>query len=196
MTEEFIYNSADSVSLEPQQEPQFVCYDIVGQENPILTTALEDFDFSDTSINPAEIASRLVETAKTFNLFGLSANQCGLPHKFCVVGNDDQYVAFFNPEILEYYGDDIVLPETDISNYGLVLNIKRPKNIIVKYITFEGNENTLRLEGITSRIVQQQIDRLNGIDFKSKVSKYTLDRKKKSLSKKIKRYVRQNILVK
>ena len=191
---EFIYNSESSVQT--QQEPQFVSYEIIGSDSIILSQVTEEYDFTDTSYDPIEIASRLVETAKTFNLFGLSANQCGLKHRVCVIGNDDQYVAFFNPTILEFSEDTIVLPEMDINNVGLTLNIKRPKSIVVQYTTYEGEEKVMRLEGLTSRVLQQQIDRLNGITFNSNVSPIKLKRSQKSLSKKVKKYIRQNIVVK
>ena len=97
---------------------------------------------------------------------------------------------FRSPEIVEYSAEEILLPESDVSNFGLVLKIKRPKNVVVKYTTYEGNESQIRLEGITSRVIQHHIDRLNGIDFKSKVSELTLNRSKKALDKKVKRYVR------
>ena len=54
----------------------------------------------------------------------------------------------------------------------------------------EGNESQIRLEGITSRVIQHHIDRLNGIDFKTKVSSLVLDRSVKALDKKVKKYVR------
>lgn len=184
---EFIYNTENLVST--QKEQSFLSYELVDPKDPILTTKTQDFDFN-SEIDITELASRLVETANTFNTFGLSANQCGLPHRVCVVGHGDEYVAFFNPEIIEYSDEEILLPESDVSNFGLVLKIKRPKNVVVKYKTYEGNELQVRLEGITSRVIQHHIDRLNGIDFKSKVSELILNRSKKALDKKVKRYVR------
>jgi peptide deformylase len=53
-----------------------------------------------------------------------------------------------------------------------------------------------RFDGLTSRIIQQGIDRLNGIDFKTKVSKFVLERAKTALNKKIKKFVKSHIITK
>lgn len=188
---EFIYNTSSLVS---EQKPQFVSYELVDPKNPILTTKVPDFDFNDETLNPTEIASRLVETATTFKTFGLSANQCGLPYKICVVGNEDEYVAFFNPELISVSDELVLLPESDLSNLGLILHVKRPKSIVIKYTTFEKDTVTQQFDGITARVIQQHIDRLNGVDFKSRVSNLSLKRKQKSLDKKVKRFVRSNIV--
>ena len=79
---EFIYNTENLVST--QKEQSFLSYELVDPKDPILTTKTQDFDFN-SKININELASRLVETANTFNTFGLSANQCGLPYRVCVV---------------------------------------------------------------------------------------------------------------
>lgn len=196
MIEEVIYNTTElaSYSSSKQKEPEYNPYSLVNQNDPILLTALPDFDFGDPKLDCIEIASRLVETAKFHKAFGISANQCGLPYKVCVVGNEDQYVAFFNPVIISESGE-VNLPEVDLSNMGLQLHIKRPKIVHIQYQDYNGETKLIQLDGITSRIVQQNIDRLNGIDFKTKVSQFNLDRKKKSLTKKVKRFIKQNTIM-
>ena len=196
MNTEFIYNTNELASTYVPPEPKFEPYTLVSQNDPILTTQLENFDFGDPNLDTADISSRLIETSKLHNVFGVAANQVGLPHRVFVAGSDEEYVAFFNPVIISVSGEDIILPELDISNMGLQLHIKRPKDIVVQYQDYNGETKLVQFSGLTSRIVQQNIDRLNGIDFKTKVSKFNLERKQKSLNKKVKRFVRSNILVK
>ena len=54
---------------------------------------------------------------------------------------------------------------------ALIIPVKRPKSITVKYQDFTGESKETKVDGLTARIIQQGIDRLNGIDFKTKVSK-------------------------
>jgi peptide deformylase len=79
---------------------------------------------------------------------------------------------------------------------GLLIAVKRPTTVIVSYQDFEGNEKMTRFDGLTSRIIQQGIDRLNGIDFKTKVSKFVLERAETALNKKIKKFVKSHIITK
>jgi peptide deformylase len=79
---------------------------------------------------------------------------------------------------------------------GLVLAVKRPKSVTISYQDFNGDAKYTKVDGITARIIQQGIDRLNGIDFKTKVSKFALERAETTLNKKIKKFVRSQIIMK
>jgi peptide deformylase len=195
MNTELIYNTNQLTSTYDPQEPKFEPYTLVSQENLCLVSKVDDFDFGNPHLDTGYIASRLIESAKFHDVFGVAANQFGLPYRVFVAGSGEEYVAFFNPVIVSVSGGDIILPELDISNMGLQLHVKRPKDIVVQYQDFNGETRLVQFCGLTSRIIQQNIDRLNGIDFKSKVSKFNLERKQKSLNKKIKRFVRSNIAI-
>ena len=192
---EFIYNTADVVSQAASvPEPQFLGYELCDQKDPVLTTKLEQFDFTDTALNPSEIASRLIATCKFHKIYGIAANQCGLEHKVLVAGAEDNFVALFNPIIIESHGE-ILLEESDLSNMGLLMAVKRPVTVIVSYQDFEGNDKMTRFDGLTARIIQQGIDRLDGIDFKTKVSKFVLERAETTLNKKIKKFVKSHMIM-
>jgi peptide deformylase len=192
---EFIYNTADVVSqAAAAPKPQFLGYELCDQKDPVLITKLNDFDFTNTELNPSEVASRLIATCKFHRVYGIAANQCGLDYKVLVAGAEDNFVAFFNPIILDSAGE-ILLEESDLSNMGLLLAVKRPKSIVVSYQDFNGEQKTTLVDGLTSRIIQQSIDRLNGIDFKTKVSKFVLERAETALNKKIKKIIRNHAIM-
>jgi peptide deformylase len=194
MNNEFIYDTSKLATTISTPEPKFEPYSLAEQNDPILSTELKQFDFGNPTLDSIEIASRLVETAKFHNVYGISANQCGLPHRVFVAGSDDNYVAFYNPIIISSEGG-ILMQESDLSNMGLLLHVNRPEAVIVQYQDYNGETKLVRFEGLTSRIVQQNIDRVNGVDFKSKVSALVLERAKKALDKKIKQYVRSHTLI-
>lgn len=201
MSNEFIYDTTSSLSTvgaPPPPEPDFKPYSLIQQNDQILTKKLKEFDFGDPNLDSAEIASRLVETAKYHRVYGIAANQCGLHHRVFVAGSDDNFVAFYNPIIIssDSIDGEVLMQESDLSNMGLLLHVKRPKSIVLQYQDYNGETKLLQFDGLTSRIIQQNVDRLNGIDFKTKVSPLVLDRAKKALNKKVKKFVRTNTIIK
>lgn len=192
----FIYDTTSSLSTvgASPPEPQFKPYSLVDQNSSILSAKLKDFDFGDPTLDSIDIASRLVETAKYHRVYGIAANQCGLQYRVFVAGSDDNFVAFYNPVIISSDGE-VLMQESDLSNMGLLLHVKRPKSIVLQYQDYNGETKLLQFEGLTARIIQQNIDRLNGIDFKSKVSQLNLERARKALNKKIKKFVRTNTMI-
>lgn len=186
--------SSELIASSP--EPVFEKYEITDERDPILTTRANDFDFGNPRLDPAEIASRIVETAIFHDVFTITANQCGLPYRIFVAGSGDEYVAFFNPEIITYSDDLIVLPETDLSNMGLMLNIKRPSSITIQYQDYTSQTKILNFSGLTARVLQQSVDRLDGIDFTTKVSKFVAERAKQKLQKRIKEFLKHHSIVK
>jgi peptide deformylase len=44
-------------------------------------------------------------------------------------------------------------------------NVTRPYSLVLKYKTLEGKRITEKIEGFTARIVQHEVDHLNGILF-------------------------------
>jgi peptide deformylase len=196
MNNKFIYDTTSSLSTvgASPPEPQFKPYSLVDQNSSILSAKLKDFDFGDPTLDSIDIASRLVETAKYHRVYGIAANQCGLQYRVFVAGSDDNFVAFYNPVIISSDGE-VLMQESDLSNMGLLLHVKRPKSIVLQYQDYNGETKLLQFEGLTARIIQQNIDRLNGIDFKSKVSQLNLERARKALNKKIKKFVRTNTMI-
>jgi peptide deformylase len=184
---DFVYDTTKTKTFSIT-EPKFTPYRLTDKFNQLLKTKLKDFDFSDPQLDPIDIASRLIETANLHKVYGVAANQCGLPHRVFIAGSEEEFVAFFNPEIITESIEEVMMEESDLSNMALLLHIKRPKSISVQFQDFNGEQKVLQFEGLTARIVQQNIDRLNGIDFTEKVSKFVLDRAKKTLDKKIKRF--------
>lgn len=143
--------------------------------------------------NKAEVCSRLIESAKKHHSFSACANQFGMNLNMFVAGNEDDYVAFFNPIIIEK-STLVVDKEIDmISNPGLILSIKRYKSITLKYTDYEGNEHTQQYDGLTARIIQQCIDILAGKKITDGLSKLKSERAKKALDKKTKQIARYHM---
>jgi len=161
-------------------------FDLVSPEDPILREVMPHFDFENAIINPADFASSLVETCKKNNGVGLSANQCGFPYRVFVMGAGDDYVAHFNPEVIETSGESHML-EGCLSFPLLGLRITRPTEVTVKYQDFNGKEHTTKYVGISARCFLHELDHMNGIVYTDRVKplalKSGLDKRNKVIKK-------------
>lgn len=149
-------------------------FPLVHEEHPILQQALLEFDFNNPPVNPIEFASSLVETCKLHRGLGLSANQCGFPHRVFVMGSDDNYVAFFNPEIINVSKDSVHMIEGCLSFPFLGLRITRPAEIGVRYQDFNGEWKGTTLSGLSARCFQHELDHMNGIVYTDRVKPMAL----------------------
>lgn len=181
MNEEvFVYDSKQPV-VAPKQEV-IKTFKLVNPDAPILYTKLNEFDFTNPPVDPSEFASSLVETCKKHNGLGLSANQCGFPHRVFVMGNDDNYIACFNPKLVSAEGETH-MPEGCLSFPLLQLNITRPKTITVEYQDWNGKKHTQTFAGLTARIFLHELDHMNGIVYTDKVKPLALQSGLKKLEK-------------
>jgi len=163
-------------------------FDLVPENHTSLKTKLENFNFENPPVDSNRFASSLVETCKKHNGLGLSANQCGYNYRVFVMGMDDNYVAFFNPEIIESSEKTLKMEEGCLSFKDLFLNIERPETIKVKYQDFNGQYHTKIFTGLTARCFQHELDHMNGITYDSHVKPLALRMaQKKRLNIKLKR---------
>ena len=137
-------------------------FQLVSESHPALKKVLPEFDFKNPPVNPNTFASSLVETCKANNGLGLSANQCGFEHRVFVMGSGENYVAFFNPKIVNVSEQKSKLEEGCLSFKGLFLNIERPSEIEVEYQDFNGEEKTAQFTGLTARVIQHEYDHIEG----------------------------------
>jgi peptide deformylase len=162
----------------------------IDKTNQILFDEMLKFDFSNPPINPDELAKQLAESLIETTGVGLSANQIGLPYRAFALKSNPIYV-MFNPIIVHSSEDEEYMEEGCLSFPNLIINIKRPKKIRVRFTQPNGKTTTEAFEGLTARVIQHEVDHLNGITFKQRATKYHLD---KGLRKMKKRVYNKNIM--
>jgi peptide deformylase len=162
---------------------------LVKENDPILAQTMPKFDFDNPPIDPNTLASRLVDTCKQYRGLGLSANQCGLPYRVFVMGSEDEYVAFFNPEVTHVTEQTAHMTEGCLSFPFLGLKITRPSEIKVKYQDFTGAEKESTFSGISARCFLHELDHMNGVVYTERVKPLALSmgmKKRHKLLKKMK----------
>jgi len=105
---------------------------------------------------------------------GLAAPQVGVLKRVIVVllnQQTDQEVLLpmINPEIIFQSKQTYIDTEGCLSVPGYFDEVSRYENIIVKFLDKKGREQTLKLADLNARVVQHEIDHLNGVLFVDKV---------------------------
>ena len=137
--------------------------DAVSSSDPILRTELEDYIWKSHE-EAVELADELARKCLEYNAVGLSANQLGLKDRVCVIKNNPMIV-MFNPKIVYYSDKKEYNEEGCVSFPNLIGKVKRSTEIRVRYIQPNGNIVTEKYTGMTARIIQHEVDHLNGIVF-------------------------------
>ncbi len=97
---------------------------------------------------------------------GLAAPQVGRSLRLFVVSVPaEEPRAFINPEILETSVEEVLLEEGCLSIPGMYANLQRPAAVRVQAYNTAGKPFTLGAEGMVARVIQHELDHLNGVLF-------------------------------
>jgi len=116
-----------------------------------------------------DLVSNMKETMLSENGIGLSAPQVGVNLRVIVVQlmSAGKLVGpvqeMINPVITNYSDDTMEYEEGCLSIPGEYLPINRPRSIHVKFQTLSGKYKKWFLKGLEARIVQHEIDHLDGV---------------------------------
>lgn len=109
---------------------------------------------------------------------GLAAPQIGVNKRIVAVslmrdGDDENYrtIAMINPEIVEHTDEIESDNEGCLSIPGEHGDVDRWKRIKVSYIDSSLRSQTILLSGLAARIVQHEVDHLDGVLFTDRVKK-------------------------
>ena len=173
---------------------------LVKETDPILFKKCELFDFNEPIMDPYELVDELHKIRREGKGIGLAAPQVGLATQVLVIGMgdfttegvEDYDQCFFNPVITQFSEETELMIEGCLSYPDLVVKVKRPKDIEVTWESEEGSECSQSFGGMTSRILQHEIDHLNGITFLKRADRFHLNKAQKG-RKMLERYrKRQN----
>ena len=114
---------------------------------------------------------------------GLAAPQVGLPHRILVMDDGKGGAqALINPAI-ESRSGTVREEEGCLSIPGIFAEVERSKTIKVSAIDADGTPVSFEASGLKARIVQHELDHLDGILFIDRLPPVTRDRIKKKIQK-------------
>jgi len=96
---------------------------------------------------------------------GLAAPQIGESLRICTIQYGGEVFAMINPKITSYSREKEIGEEGCLSFPGQFFPVKRSSKIKVRYLDEEGKELKKKVEGLLARIMQHEIDHLDGIVF-------------------------------
>ena len=174
---------------------------LVDQFDPILLQKCEPFNFDEPVVDPYELSDELQKIRVEGGGIGLAAPQVGINTQVLVIGmgnlqtegTEDYNQVFFNPNIISMGDEKSYMMEGCLSYPGLFMKVKRPKSMVMEWWTEEDTRCEEEFDGITSRILQHEVDHLNGITFIKRAERYHLEKAKKDLKLQKRLRKRQNI---
>lgn len=109
---------------------------------------------------------------------GLAAPQIGLPINVCVVRKFSKTkegvettrdIVLINPKIVSQSEATDIRWEACLSIPNSIGQVKRSKRVSISYLNLDGTESKIKADGFLARVIQHEMDHLNGILFTSKV---------------------------
>jgi peptide deformylase len=104
---------------------------------------------------------------------GLAANQVGVLHRVLVYRTDpeDDITALVNP-VLEWHSEELEAAEEGcLSLPGVRIEVERPARVRVRARDALGEELTVEAEGLEARVIQHEIDHLDGVLILDRVTR-------------------------
>ncbi len=136
---------------------------VITSENPILRQKAKKVHHFDASMQ--KLVDDMFETMHAAHGVGLAAPQIALSVRLFVAEYEENKLALFNPEIIKAEGEELGT-EGCLSIPGYAGdNIRRATSIVVKAQDVRGKPVRVRAEGWYARVLQHEIDHLDGILF-------------------------------
>jgi peptide deformylase len=189
MSETLVIDTGASLSTSTQQlkvEP-LPLYD---ENHPMLKQPIPEYKYDLPNPLMEMLVKRLKMTMKLYGGIGLSANQCGVFHRVFIIGTDHFQIACINPKIIASSETKVKESEGCLSYPGLYVKIDRPSWIDVEFKDESGTLKQMRLDGVTARCFEHELDHMNGIRMVDHVGPVALQMAKKKQEKMIKKIIR------
>ncbi len=160
---------------------QLVLYPDVVLRKRALEVAQIDGDLND-------LISAMAGIMYQYNGIGLAAPQVGYLQRVILADIGEGLLTLVNPEIIQSEGA-AYLEEGCLSLPEIQVGVNRKERILVRGLDSDGKEKELELHGLMARVVQHEIDHLEGkliIDYASTVERFQIRDQLEMLEKKYK----------
>jgi peptide deformylase len=147
---------------------------IVTIPNPILTKKTTPVKKIDREV--FELVTEMIEACRKASGIGLAAPQIGKSLRLCIINLEHLGLppfALVNPKITKKSWKKVEMEEGCLSIPGVFGIVKRPAKITVEAENLHGGQNKFQADGLLARVIQHEVDHLDGILFTTKMSKQT-----------------------
>jgi len=151
---------------------------ILTYPDPVLKEKSKSVEFIDEKIK--KLAEDMIETMYAAPGIGLAAPQVGESLRVITVDvtrKGEDLIVLINPEIISGEGE-CAEEEGCLSVPGVFGMVKRHRKVKVEALDKEGKKTTIIGEGLLARVLQHEIDHINGILFTDKLVSKTRENKR------------------
>ncbi len=139
---------------------------ILKDEHPALRKKTQEVKKINSAV--MKLIDDMVETMRLADGVGLAANQVGVPKRILVAADGEEKVyVLINPRLESKEGEEIGL-EGCLSVPGDYGEVPRASKIALTALDRAGKELRFEAEGLLARILQHEMDHLDGILFTDK----------------------------
>lgn len=159
--------------------------EIVIYPNPVLRQKAESVETIDDEIR--RVIDSMIEAMYKDEGAGLAAPQVGVSKRIIIFDAGEGLISMINPEIIQKGEEKQTVDEGCLSVPGIRLDVTRPTRMVVRGLNDQGEPVEIEAEGLQARILQHEIDHLNGIliiDHASSIQRTLLRSKLRRLEKK------------
>ncbi|MEA3249404.1 MAG: peptide deformylase [Patescibacteria group bacterium] len=136
----------------------------IDDKNDVLTTRAAEIDPKELgSADFVTLIDDMVETMRVEDGVGLAAPQIGVGKRVYVADTEDGPIALVNPEFTKRSKKTGKYEEGCLSIPGKFGIVRRASEVTVKALTIDGREVTFVAKGFFARVMQHEMDHLDGI---------------------------------
>ncbi len=111
-----------------------------------------------------DFIQNMIETMEKNNGLGIAACQVGKNLRiFAIAKKLDKKQVFINPEIIKISQKKEIMEEGCLSLPGIYKKVLRPDSVKIKALDQKGKEFKVLAKGLKARVIQHELDHLNGI---------------------------------
>jgi peptide deformylase len=130
---------------------------------PDSALRLEAHEVADFDASVTDLAATLTTAMSALGGVGLAAPQLGVSRRVIVIRNGEEVQVLVNPQIAKRSRKTYVDEEGCLSMPGLLVPVERAVSVKVEAWTPQGAATRLELEGHGARILQHEVDHLDGV---------------------------------
>ncbi len=131
--------------------------------DPILRRKAREIEKIDDATR--ELAHQMVETLVARRGYGLAAPQVGVLKRLIIVDVEDDFHILVNPRILEESEERVLGIEGCLSIPGVEAEVERAPSVRVSALNLDGEPVELERSELVARVLQHEIDHLDGVLF-------------------------------
>jgi peptide deformylase len=150
----------------PTQESSVRPLSLRFHSDPVLREVCRPVDRFDSWLS--DVLEEMLLLMRIHQGIGLAAPQVGITQRLFVAEIDGYSICVVNPAITVSSGSDR-MAEGCLSLPGLHVDIQRNRQVEVQGFDAQGRKRNHRVEGLWARVIQHEIDRLDGVLICDKV---------------------------